>query len=93
MYLGSSSFITNALGRAEQHYLCRSMFCMIMQGFIQSKIIYKTSIGIQYLPFGELWINQRTSEFDSPYKFSAKELDSEIEYQYRMSRAGWNHQN
>jgi len=59
-HLGSSSFITNALGRAEQH--------------------------LQYLPFGELWINQRTSSFDSPYKFSAKELDSESGYNYFGAR-------
>jgi RHS repeat-associated protein len=59
-HLGSSSFITNALGRAEQH--------------------------LQYLPFGELWINQRNSEFDSPYKFSAKELDSESGYNYFGAR-------
>lgn len=59
-HLGSSSFITNALGKAEQH--------------------------MQYLPFGELWINQRTSEFDSPYKFSAKELDSESGYNYFGAR-------
>jgi RHS repeat-associated protein len=59
-HLGSSSFITNALGRAEQH--------------------------LQYLPFGELWINQRNTEFDSPYKFSAKELDSESGYNYFGAR-------
>jgi hypothetical protein len=27
-------------------------------------------------PFGELWINQRNSEFDSPYKFSGREMDN-----------------
>jgi RHS repeat-associated protein len=37
-------------------------------------------------PFGELWINQRNSEFNSPYKFSAKELDSESGYNYFGAR-------
>jgi len=28
-------------------------------------------------PFGELWINQRNSGFDSPYKFSEKTCPAE----------------
>ena len=52
-HLGSSSFITEVHGAAEQH--------------------------LQYLPFGELWASQRNSSYDTRYKFSAKELDSEIE--------------
>ncbi|MEA3447758.1 MAG: polymorphic toxin type 44 domain-containing protein, partial [Bacteroidota bacterium] len=51
-HLGSSSFITERHGLAEQH--------------------------LQYLPFGELWASQRNSTFDTRYKFSAKELDSEL---------------
>jgi hypothetical protein len=29
---------------------------------------------IQYLPFGELFVSQRNTSFDSRYKFNAKEL-------------------
>ncbi|MDD2386984.1 MAG: RHS repeat-associated core domain-containing protein [Bacteroidales bacterium] len=55
-HLGSSSFITDFWGRAEQH--------------------------IQYAPFGELIVSQRNSEFDSRYKFTAKEHDTETDYTY-----------
>ncbi len=59
---GSSSFITDAAGLAEQH--------------------------IQYLPFGELFVSQRNSNFDSRYKFTAKELDNETNYTYFGARYG-----
>ncbi len=67
-----SSFITEVHGEAEQHSLCRSMFCAILQGFTRSRNAYKTSIGMQYLPFGELFTSQRNHNFDSRCKFSAK---------------------
>ena len=36
---------------------------------------------LQYLPYGELFVSQRNSEeFDSRYKFTAKELDNETSY-------------
>jgi hypothetical protein len=35
---------------------------------------------LQYLPFGEIFVSQRNSEFDSRYKFTAKELDNETSY-------------
>jgi RHS repeat-associated protein len=41
---------------------------------------------IQYLPFGELFVNQQNSEFDSRYKFTAKELDNETNYSYFGAR-------
>jgi RHS repeat-associated protein len=41
---------------------------------------------IQYLPFGELFISQRNSTFDSRYKFTAKELDNETNYTYFGAR-------
>ncbi len=41
---------------------------------------------IQYLPFGELFISQRNSTFDSRYKFTAKELDNETQYTYFGAR-------
>ena len=59
-HLGSSSFITDAAGMAEQH--------------------------IQYLPFGELFVSQRNTSFDSRYKFTAKELDNETNYTYFGAR-------
>ena len=38
---------------------------------------------LQYLPYGELFVSQRnTEEFDSRYKFTAKELDNETSYMY-----------
>lgn len=41
---------------------------------------------IQYLPFGELFISQQNSSFDSRYKFSGKELDTETGYSYFGAR-------
>ncbi len=41
---------------------------------------------IQYLPFGELFVSQKNSEFDSRYKFTAKELDNETSYTYFGAR-------
>jgi RHS repeat-associated protein len=41
---------------------------------------------IQYLPFGELFISQRNNEFDTRYKFTAKELDNETNYTYFGAR-------
>jgi RHS repeat-associated protein len=42
---------------------------------------------LQYLPYGELFISQRnTEEFDSRYKFTAKELDNETSYTYFGAR-------
>jgi len=37
---------------------------------------------LQYLSFGESWIDQQSGSFDSRYKFSAKELDDETSYSY-----------
>ncbi len=38
---------------------------------------------LQYLPYGELFVSQlNTDEFDSRYKFTAKELDNETSYMY-----------
>ena len=59
-HLGSSSFITNAFGYAEQH--------------------------IQYMPFGEIFVNQQNSAFDARYTFSAKEKDNETSYSYFGAR-------
>ncbi|MEA3430734.1 MAG: RHS repeat-associated core domain-containing protein, partial [Nanoarchaeota archaeon] len=59
-HLGSSSFITNAIGYAEQH--------------------------LQYLPHGELFVNQQNSMYDTRYKFSAKELDDATNYSYFGAR-------
>jgi len=51
---------------------------------------------LQYLPYGELFVSQRNSEeFDSRYKFTAKELDNETSYTYFGARyydselSGW----
>jgi len=44
-----------------------------------------TRIDILY-PFGELFVSQRNSTFDSRYKFSAKELDNETGYSYFGAR-------
>jgi RHS repeat-associated protein len=42
---------------------------------------------LQYLPYGELFVSQRnTEEFDSRYKFTAKELDNETNYTYFGAR-------
>ncbi|MPM19357.1 hypothetical protein SDC9_65780 [bioreactor metagenome] len=41
---------------------------------------------LQYLPFGEQWINQQSGSFDSRYKFSAKEQDDETSYTYFGAR-------
>ena len=51
---------------------------------------------LQYLPYGELFVSQRNSDdFDSRYKFTAKELDNETSYTYFGARyydselSGW----
>jgi len=61
-HLGSSSFITDAAGEAEEH--------------------------LQYLPFGEIFVQQQAphSDYDTRYKFSAKELDPETNYTYFGAR-------
>ncbi|MGD9494462.1 MAG: RHS repeat domain-containing protein [Bacteroidales bacterium] len=41
---------------------------------------------LQYLPFGESWIDQQSGSFDTRYKFSAKELDDETQYSYFGAR-------
>jgi RHS repeat-associated protein len=42
---------------------------------------------LQYLPYGELFVSQRNSDdFDSRYKFTAKELDNETSYTYFGAR-------
>jgi len=41
---------------------------------------------LQYLSFGETWIDQQSGSFDSRYKFSAKELDDETQYSYFGAR-------
>ncbi|MBN2729672.1 MAG: RHS repeat-associated core domain-containing protein, partial [Bacteroidales bacterium] len=75
-HLGSSSFITNAIGYAEQ---------------------LPIAIGVQYLPFGELFVNQQISSYSTRYKFSAKlkrsgnpatagEKDDETQYSYFGAR-------
>ncbi len=46
-----------------------------------------TSQHLQYLPFGELFVEQRdNSNYYSPYKFSAKEKDEETSYSYFGAR-------
>jgi hypothetical protein len=40
-------------------------------------------VSIQFiLPFGEIFVSQRNTSFDSRYKFTAKELDNETNYTY-----------
>jgi RHS repeat-associated protein len=43
--------------------------------------------GIEILyPYGELFVSQKNSTFDSRYKFTAKELDNETNYTYFGAR-------
>jgi RHS repeat-associated protein len=41
---------------------------------------------MQNLPFGEPFIDQRTTEYDIRYKFTGKEMDTETGYQYFGAR-------
>ena len=41
---------------------------------------------LQYLPYGELFVSQRNTNFDTRYKFTAKELDNETSYTYFGAR-------
>ena len=41
---------------------------------------------LQYLPFGELFVSQMASSFDSRYKFTGKERDEEPGYDYCGAR-------
>ena len=46
-----------------------------------------TSQHLQYLPFGETFVEQRaTANYFTPYKFSAKEKDEETGYNYHSAR-------
>ncbi|MDX9890953.1 MAG: RHS repeat-associated core domain-containing protein [Bacteroidales bacterium] len=41
---------------------------------------------LHYLPFGEDWVDQRTTSWNAPYTFSGKEKDSETGYGYFGAR-------
>ncbi|MDR1346055.1 MAG: hypothetical protein LBK03_05075 [Bacteroidales bacterium] len=41
---------------------------------------------LQYLPFGEPLVDQRTTDWGSKYSFSAKEMDEESKYHYFGAR-------
>ena len=41
---------------------------------------------IHYMPYGELWVNQRNSTYDERYKFTGKERDWETGYDYFGAR-------
>jgi len=41
---------------------------------------------LHYLPFGEDWVDQRNSSWNSPYTFSGKEKDAETGYGYFGAR-------
>jgi RHS repeat-associated protein len=77
---------TDATGYVDQHTMCRSIFYGVLQASLCSTNTNKIQIGMQYLPFGELFISQRNSTFDSRYKFTAKELDNETNYTYFGAR-------
>jgi RHS repeat-associated protein len=78
--------LTDISGYVDQHTMCRSIFYGVLQANLCSTNTNKIQIGIQYLPFGELFISQRNSTFDSRYKFTAKELDNETQYTYFGAR-------
>ena len=59
-HLGSSSWTTDASGKAIQH--------------------------IEYLPFGEEFVNQRTTSYEDRYTFTGKELDAESNLYYYDAR-------
>jgi RHS repeat-associated protein len=41
---------------------------------------------LQYLPYGETFVSQRSGNYDTPYKFSGKEKDDETQYSYFGAR-------
>lgn len=41
---------------------------------------------LQYLPYGENFVSQRSGRYDTPYKFSGKEKDDETSYSYFGAR-------
>jgi RHS repeat-associated protein len=41
---------------------------------------------LQYLPFGESWVEQRLGTYNTPYQFSGKEKDEETGYNYFGAR-------
>ena len=41
---------------------------------------------IHYMPYGELWVNQRNSTYDERYKFTGKERDEETGYDFFGAR-------
>ncbi|MBP7077430.1 MAG: RHS repeat-associated core domain-containing protein [Bacteroidales bacterium] len=52
----------------------------------RTNIVGRAYQHLQYFPFGELFVSQRNTSFDSRYKFSAKELDNETNYTYFGAR-------
>jgi len=60
----ATPYIASASDLHVSLWICSSSFITDING--------KAEQHLQYLPFGELWINQRNSGFDSPYKFSEK---------------------
>lgn len=41
---------------------------------------------IHYMPYGELWVNQRANSYDERFKFTGKERDTETGYDYFGAR-------
>ncbi len=41
---------------------------------------------IHYMPYGELWVNQRNSTYNERYKFTGKERDAETGYDFFGAR-------
>ncbi len=67
--------------RLDNKYIGKNFFC------INTDANGITTQHLQYLPYGELFVEQRsTANYFTPYKFSAKEKDEETSYSYFGAR-------
>ncbi|MCX8530841.1 hypothetical protein [Chryseobacterium luquanense] len=50
------------------------------------KIEGKVTTWYEYMPYGELLMENTTFDYDNPYKYNAKEFDSSTGYYYYRTR-------
>jgi RHS repeat-associated protein len=78
---GSSSFITNIAGNADQHIQHLPFGVPKQLQLLSSRTPLKIKSSCE-----QLFVSQKNSSFDSRYKFTAKELDNETNYTYFGAR-------
>ena len=85
-----TSKILRRSARYAETYACATLY-FYHPGHLGSSSWVTDSAGnpvqhLHYLPFGEDFVNQRTTDFSARYTFSAKEKDAETKYSYFWAR-------